>query len=298
MGADTKIEWADHTMNFWVGCEKVGPGCLNCYAETWAGRAGIPQIWGPGAERRRTQPGNWLQPEKWNARHQGLAPGLVFTNSLADFWDKAVPEAWRVEAVEVMRRTPNLIWLILTKRVPNILKLMPRGGLPRNVALGFSAVTQEELDRDGPRLLDIAGELDIPTTFLSSEPQVGRMDPTRVLELGLSWLIAGGESGPGARATDPDWFRLHRDACARAGVPFLFKQWGEWAPCPKTMVDGVLRERTFQEALRFAKDRSTVALSSGVTMIRVGKQKAGRKLDGQEHSGFPAIFRRVERIAA
>ena len=99
MAADTKIEWARHTLNLWTGCQKVSPGCDNCYAESWAKRSGHVQ-WGPHAERRRTSDATWNAARKWN-REAAAAGGerpRVFVNSLSDFFDPQAAQAWRDEA--------------------------------------------------------------------------------------------------------------------------------------------------------------------------------------------------------
>lgn len=297
MAAETNIEWSDATMNFWMGCTKIGAACVNCYAETWALRHKL-DIFGSHAQRKRTAPGNWTQPDKWNREADPRVPRLVFTNSLADFWDNQVPQEWRVEAVDVMWRTPRLHWLILTKRPQNIVKLMPTRGLPPNVSLGISAANQHELDRDARWIEAAVHEAQLGGGFfLSLEPMVDRIDPTDAIRRGASWIIAGGESGEGARVSEPDWFRVVRDVCAVRRVPFLFKQWGEWVPAPKTIDEGEIRERDFAEAARFAGGRPFVPLATGETMIRAGKKKAGRHLDGRTHTEFPAAFNRARKDA-
>lgn len=298
MGADTEISWSDHTLNFWIGCMKVGVGCDHCYAETWAERwPKTRHLWGEGAKRQRTQPGNWLQADKWNAAVTDPSrPALVFTNSLSDFWDKEADHEWRVEAVDLMWRTPRLFWLILTKRPQQILKLLPGRGLPANVMLGLSAATQKELDRDAPVMAAAASRLGLQW-FVSLEPLVEQVDPEAALRLGCAWVISGFESGTGARCGNPDWQRLIRDVCATWGVPYHFKQWGEWGAVPplKTdTVDGIVtRQRTFAEAAQWADGRPWIPLTNGEVMIKAGKKRTGHKLDGVEHLAFPAIFNRA-----
>ena len=120
MGDNTKIEWAHHTFNPWVGCTKVSPACDNCYAEGWAKRSGMVQ-WGPHAERRRTSEGNWRQPLKWNAEAERLGVRYrVFCSSLADVFDNAVPVQWRIELMKLICETRHLDWLLLTKRPQNV----------------------------------------------------------------------------------------------------------------------------------------------------------------------------------
>jgi protein gp37 len=258
MGENSKIEWTDHTMNFWVGCTKVSAACDHCYAEAWAKRTGQSDLW-RGA-RKRTTDANWRKPIRWNqvAIADGARP-RVFTNSLADFFDNQIDESWRIDAWDVIRRTPVLTWLILTKRPQNIAKMLPPNwgdGWP-NVWLGTTVENQEEADRRIPHLLAAPAKV----RFLSCEPLLGEIDLTRVrhqlsgcpfmvsnalyaadsLNKGrpqtrIDWVIAGGESGPGARPMHPDWARSLRDQCAAAGVPFFFKQMTKKATIPDDLL--------------------------------------------------------------
>ncbi len=298
MAENTKIEWADHTFNPWVGCTKVSPACDHCYAEGWAKRTGQPQLW--QGERRRTSEANWRLPLKWNrqAERDGTRP-RVFCASLADVFDNQVPYDWRAELWRLIAATPHLDWLLLTKRAQNIAKMLPEAlDMPRgfswplpNVWLGTTVENQAEADRRIPHLLSVPAAVH----FLSCEPLLGPVDlraiyknetmidpfegmtESPVFDLGdrfvavnpryrrtgkLDWIIAGGESGPDARPPDLDWFRSLRDQCAEAGVPFFFKQWGEWQP----------------------GDGDT---PYGQQYYRVGKKKAGRLLDGREHNEVP-----------
>lgn len=126
MSENSKIEWCDSTWNPWEGCQKVGPGCDHCYAEARNARfaGGSAVNWGPGAPRRRTSAANWRKPLAWNAAHEQFfaAHGRrqrVFCASLADVFDNAVNPMWRVDLFEVISNTPNLDWLLLTKRIGN-----------------------------------------------------------------------------------------------------------------------------------------------------------------------------------
>ncbi len=291
MAENTAIEWADHTFNPWVGCTKVSPACDHCYAEGWAKRSGLVQ-W--GGERRRTTEANWRLPLKWNrlseaaqavwhevvTRYGGEAEAAaaghvkptrprVFCASLADVFDNQVPDEWRADMFGLILKTPALDWLLLTKRIGNVVRMLRdiRHGadpdlpvldmmpLP-NLWLGATICNQDEADRDIPKLLAVPARV----RFLSIEPMLGPVDLSRHLltccgrptpghpgdgwmqppdpptccgcpePSGLDWVICGGESGPGARPMHPDWARSLRDQCAAAGVPILFKQWGAWAP--------------------------------------------------------------------
>lgn len=323
MSENSKIEWTDHTFNPFIGCTKVSPGCDNCYAEHMMDTRMHRVKWGPGQPRARTSAANWREPVRWNARHEEFfaAHGRrqrVFCASLADVFDNAAPAAWRRDLAALIEATPALDWLLLTKRIGNaaamLVDMFP-AGTPDHVWLGATVVNQAEADRDVPKLLATPAHV----RFLSIEPMLGPVDlgrawhgeaavggrcPGRYLPAlrevprpSISWVIAGGESGPGARPAHPDWPRALRDQCAKAGVPFLFKQHGEWAPGSGDFGAG----RFATAAVAFdgrvvpgghrAQDYPTDASSAdGWALVhRVGKRAAGRLLDGVEHNGFPVV---------
>ncbi|WP_027817101.1 phage Gp37/Gp68 family protein [Paraburkholderia bannensis] len=338
MSENSKIEWTDHTFNPWEGCQKVGPGCDNCYAETRNARyaGGTAINWGPGAPRRRTSEANWRKPRAWNAAHAEFfaAHGRrqrVFCASLADVFDNAIDPAWREELFKLINETPNLDWLLLTKRIGNVpmmVSVIP-GHLPDNVWLGATIVNQEEADRDIEKLLMTPAR----RRFLSIEPLLGPVDllawfdptgnccmqemqscencpadapwihgpTTEYAEDGsgysspeIDWVIVGGESGPGARPMHPDWARDIRDQCEAVGVPFLFKQWGEWAPGESCGGPLTRTERTadwwdgkwmFGELT--PKGSESIHYDDEPVLYRCGKKKAGRHLDGRTHDDFP-----------
>lgn len=278
MGAGTKIEWATHTFNPWVGCTKVSPACDHCYAEGWAKRAGSPELW--QGERRRTSESYWKQPLKWNVEAVKLkSRPRVFCASLADVFDNQVPEQWRADLWEVIASTPNLDWLLLTKRPQNIAKMLPPLWPEPNVWLGTTVENQEEAGRRIPHLLAVPAVVH----FLSCEPLLGPVNLAPFghvvadgIAFGFDWVIAGGESGPGARPSNPDWFRWLRDECADAGTAFFFKQHGEWGvECMPPVYDS--------HRWPIKPDE----LEGGVWSYRVGKKRAGRLLDGTEHNAVP-----------
>ena len=309
MAENTKIEWADHTFNPWTGCTKVGPGCDHCYAEGWAKRSGIVQ-WGPGADRRRTSAANWKQPLRWNAEAERLGVRYrVFCASLADVFDNEVPAEWRADLFDLIAKTPNLDWLLVTKRIGNAKTMMSDAlhlnpaalsngkiwPLP-NVWLGITVVNQAEADRDIPKLLQVPAAV----RFLSMEPLLGPvLIDTLLCELPededgapypgrLDWVIVGGESGPKARPMHPEWARGLRDQCAAAGVPFLFKQWGEWNPGNvQAATEAMQRVRIDTSGEVHAWPPAFDEASGSWCMHKVGKKNAGRLLDGREHNGFP-----------
>ncbi|WP_439634999.1 DUF5131 family protein [Oceanicaulis sp.] len=251
MAEDSGIEWTTHTFNPWIGCTKVSAACDFCYAEKWDHRFGGNR-WGPHADRTLTK--TWPNPRKWNrqADKTGIRP-RVFVASLADVFDnhRSILPGWREDLWKLIDETPNLDWLLLTKRPQNIMKMIPerwRDGLPSHVWIGTTVEDQKSADQRIPALLQVPAAI----RFLSCEPLIGPVDLTghfwgpvyltnhfcgpakpcagcsrSKLENGpaLHWVIAGGESGAQYRPADPDWFRQLRDQCAEADVPFLFKQW-------------------------------------------------------------------------
>lgn len=309
MSADSPIEWTDHTFNPWWGCTKISPGCDNCYAERLAARFGT--AWGPSASRREFGESHWLDPIDWNRRaeRQGVRK-RVFTASMADIFDADAPEGVREMLWELVEQTPNLDWLLLTKRIGNAKRMLPAawlalGGWPANARLGATLVNQPEWDRDIDKLL----ELRVPN-FVSLEPLLGRIDLCETLGIWwnstmqcfeasgprvnprqLDWVITGGESGPAARPSHPEWFRTLRDTCKAAGVPFLLKQHGEWLACEsEASTDRPGRAVYLDEGYGVELEdgrRYKLAAEHGCEFVKVGKKTAGRLLDGAQHDGFP-----------
>lgn len=223
MGETTRIEWADHTFNPWIGCTKVSPACDHCYAaelmDTRYGRA----KWGAGEARVRTAPSNWLQPRKWNriAERDGTRP-FVFCASLADVFDNEVAPQWRTDLFAVIEETPNLVWLLLTKRIGNVLGMV-EGALPRNVAIGATLPNQYEYDRDRMKLWQVRQMLSPLFTFGSFEPLLG---PVILDQHAPDWIIVGGESGKSARPMELEWARQLRWQATAFNRVFNFKQVG------------------------------------------------------------------------
>lgn len=240
MGATTEISWTDHTWSPWEGCTNVSPGCERCYAEALNKRFRGGKNWGPGAPRRLTV--DWDKPRRWNATASGIGRNMRVFPSICDPFDNEVAFAWRSRFFDLIESTSHLTWLLLTKRVGNVvpLTLECRPSLPPNVWLGATIVDQEEADRDLPKLLKVPAA----KRFVSYEPALGPMDLRPWLARSgnpgpdgtfsdrtgvcgrLHQVIAGGESGPGARPADPAWFRSLRDQCAAAGTAFFMKQMG------------------------------------------------------------------------
>ncbi len=304
MAEQTKIEWCDSTFNPWVGCTKIAPACDFCYAEGWSKRSGMVE-W--GGDRRRTSPALWRNPVKWQAEAEQFFAEhgrrrRVFCASLADVFDNQVPDEWRTDLWKLILATPDIDWLLLTKRPQNIEKMLPKlawHAIKGHVWLGTTVEDQKHAALNIPHLLDH----DCAVRFISAEPLLGPLAienylldyPIEGRADRLNWVIAGGESGPQARPSSIQWYRALRDQCAAAGVPFLFKQWGEWHPA------GLHRS---EEPGRFAfgdyeHDPARMIpidhyplqftmFGARSVMQRVGKKAAGRALDGITHDGFPA----------
>jgi protein gp37 len=256
MAATTEIGWADSTTNFWLGCTKVSDACRDCYAVPIAAHMGIG--WGDDAPRHRTSEQNWNAPLRWNAMHdrgqthmivQGKSvpvPRWIFGNSLSDFFDNRPDVAlWREEAwTKVIRPTTLLRWLLLTKRVPNVLKMLPADWDGdrnyRHVGIIASVGTQDELDRDIPRLVGLKAH-GVRWIGLSIEPQLGPVSIIGCPEARqLDWCISGGES---AHLISPRkyllaWPRRLVAECATLQIPLFVKQLGSLA------FDGDQRIRT------------------------------------------------------
>lgn len=226
MAETTKIEWCDATFNPWVGCTKVSPACDNCYAEGLMDLRYGRARWGVGQERVRTAASNWSQPRKWDrqAARNGLRP-FVFCASLADVFDNEVDDAWRRDLFKLIDETPNLVWLLLTKRIGNVIGMSHRawGGMPRNVAIGATMANQIEYDRDCMKLARVKEVANPLFTFGSFEPLLG---PVILDKNAPDWIIVGGESGPNARPMNLDWARTLRRHSDYLGRIFNFKQVG------------------------------------------------------------------------
>jgi len=290
---NTKIEWCDHTWNPWIGCTQVSPACDHCYAMELMDYRYRRVTWGAGEDRVRTSAGNWNEPLRWEQKAAAAnAIETVFCLSLGDIWDNEVDSFWRRQAFAVMRRTPHLLYLLLSKRIGNAVKMCDpfagHDGLPENAALGATMVNQPEWDRDLPKLKEAAERLGARFAFVSVEPMLGPINTRGELP---AWVICGGESGLRARPMHSDWARSLRDQCVGASVPFHFKQWGEWLPVlledggdvwlPDDGSEG-------DEACRFEGMRRPIMRVAGQDFARVGKRLAGRLLDGRTWDEAPA----------
>jgi protein gp37 len=267
VGKETSISWCDHTFNPWIGCAKVSAGCKNCYASvgtfTRFQRSKGLELWGENAARHVTSDANWRKPLSWAkaARAAGVRR-RVFCASMADvFEDRRDLDDQRARLWNLIEETPDLDWLLLTKRPENheMVPLAWQTGTRRPTNLWFGTTTEDQANADKrvPHLIAAKwptvrfisyepglGPLDLGPWIMSENERAGRRhaaywkftrqanakppsmaDPAAYLP-GIDWVICGGESGPGARMFNMDWARAVRDQCAAAGVRFFFKQAG------------------------------------------------------------------------
>ena len=298
MGKGSLIEWTTivqpdgtripgGTQNFWIGCRKVSPACTNCYAGTLVeNRMGKP-FYPAQAQLGRVavdadspvwRTKTWGEPLKWQKEAAALGETRrVFTCSLSDFFlDHPSVHEWRREAWRIIRDTPNLLWLVLSKRW-DLGEAYIRGCLPDdwgdgypNVMLGATVENQETTSR-----LEVACR--IPSQrgiFASCEPLLGAIDLRPYFgarwRSPVRWVIGGGESGSKSRPMAPAWALDLRDQAMNAGVDYHFKQWGEHTPYASP-----------------GRCAAAVMVPGPTWMYRVGKKAAGRLLDGRNWDGGP-----------
>lgn len=403
MGDTTNISWADKTFNKWIGCTKkmlddgtLSEECRNCYAEDMMDKRYGRVKWGKGQPRTLTSEHNQNDPHRWQRKavEEGNRP-RVFCSSLSDVFDPEVPIEWQAELLQTIEDTPNLDWLILTKRPEEIMgdpfdghrgilervieldgpgkKLADfwfNNAPPKNVWLGTTAGTQKSAEERIPKLLSVPAYVrflsieplleyvtidhlvvedlssygyflggdprkftpdlenseeeiqrwkDACAAWEAGEPEKSPQGPssigghftegtgdakaeggfiacgtsglglgiTSIHECGIDWVIVGGESGDKARPMHPLWVMALKDQCAELGIPFFFKQWGDWAPrdgnvmaCGKPLaaIDPHLKKRN-------------MALDDGAgeiaVMQKIGKKKAGDLLYGELYLNFP-----------
>ncbi|WP_127580887.1 DUF5131 family protein [Paenibacillus koleovorans] len=290
MSDKSKIEWTDATWNPVTGCTKVSEGCRNCYAMTLA-------------ERFRGTTGHYyehgfditLRPEKLDQPLRWKRPRKIFVNSMSDMFHPDVPFEYIRAVWARMALCPQHTFQVLTKRPERALayfawmrkqEFKVEEALP-NVWLGVSVENQKAADERIPLLLQTPAVV----RFLSCEPLLEEVNIWRWIDpIRTGWptpqeihqVIAGGESGHKARPMHPEWARSLRDQCLDADVPFFFKQWGEWIGFHEAAHSQCLSPAVEKRAKWFT-------FSEGGSVLRVGKQNAGRELDGREWNEFPEV---------
>lgn len=327
----TKIEWCQETWNPVTGCTKISEGCHNCYAERMAkrlaGRYGYPkdEPFKPGIfhQDKINLPLSWKHQKK------------VFVCSMGDIFHDDVDIDHQIKIFDRISQAKNITFMILTKRPENALRFCIQCGLipsglplpacptpsgvewPKNAWLGVTAENQQRADERIPILLSIPAAV----RFVSVEPMLGKIDFRKWLPhhencrcpecyhrafkskpaYTLDWVICGGESGPCARPMHPDWALSLRDQCVAAGVPFFFKQWGEWGPrdCFSKCVEVDPDDKKWP-SVKINKNGFNVSTDldiagvpgcgfddHAVWMQKCGKKISGNLLGGQEWNQYP-----------
>ncbi len=322
MADKTGIEWTDATWNPVTGCSKVSQGCKNCYAlRDWPRMSANPKTvyYGRKFTDVMCHPERLDQPFRW------AKPSMIFVNSMSDLFHPDVPFDFIADVFGVIAEADWHIFQVLTKRPERMLEFFALHGnhaAPKNAWLGVSIEDQKTANERIPLLLTT------PTVvrWVSAEPLIepvdltkirvdenailfplageihcdGRNEPAPINGGGIGWVVVGGESGQTARQMHPDWVRSLRDQCAAAGVPFLFKQWGEWAPVGPIYSDDDTDEHMAALDCDPDEPRQCWISPSGQiedgghqppigtwAMRRIGKKAAGRLLEGVLHNGYP-----------
>jgi protein gp37 len=300
----TSIEWTDATWNPIRGCTRVSEGCRNCYAERVAARFSNPgQPYHGLAVRTRsgprwtgkviTVPAHLDDPIKWKE------PKMIFVNSMSDLWHEGLSFTDIHRVLDRARKADWHIYQFLTKRTGRMCEFFDQWGEgtpPCNWLLGTSVEDQETADKRIPELLNTRAAL----RWLSIEPLLGPIelvhrDPELPISFswldgfdgcyppipGIDWVVVGGESGPGARPMHPKWVKSIRDQCQAFTTPFFFKQWGQWVPPVET-------DATVGDVVKLGRaTASSHNFNDGTFVVRIGKKKAGRLLDGRTWDEFP-----------
>lgn len=287
------IVWTDQTWSPVTGCTKVSDGCKNCYAERevnarWS-KNPKSVFFGRKFTDVQTHAAKLEEPLSWKKGRR------IFVCPRGDLFHEAVPDDVITHVFATMELCPQHIFQVLTKRPERMLRWVTRAnefwrdvGFPQGFAgryphvwLGVSVEDQVTADERIPLLLQTPAAV----RWVSMEPLLGAVtifsldgpiDVPGGMQSPIDWVVVGGESGANARPMHPDWVRCLRDQCAEAGVPFLFKQWGEWVPMMGHSNGVPVRGQKFIH-------------SDGTIMGRAGKKAAGRLLDGVQHDGYPEV---------
>ena len=250
MADRTGIEWTETTWNPTTGCDRVSVGCDNCYALTLAKRLkamGNPKYQNDG-DPKSSGPGFGLTLHDYQLElpYRWRAPRLVFVNSMSDLFHPEVPLDFIRRVFVVMADTPQHTYQILTKRSKRLASLAGELDWPHNVWMGVTVETNRYAFR-----IDHLRTVNAAVRFISAEPL---LCPLPDLDLsGIKWLIAGGESGHGARPMKEEWVRDLRDQCVAAGTDFFFKQWGGRTPKANGReLDGILHDDIPSHPVRIA----------------------------------------------
>lgn len=224
--SQSRIEWTEATWNPTVGCTKISAGCKHCYAEAMAVRLHAMGTLGYENGFKLT-----ILPDRLSEPLRRKKPTVYFVNSMSDLFHKSIPDSYIDQVFDVIARSPQHTFQVLTKRADRMAQHFRNRTVPRNAWLGVTV----ENRKDGVPRIDKLREIDTTIRFLSVEPlleNIGEIDLTDI-----HWVIVGGESGPKARPMKLEWVDSIRQQCEEFDVAFFFKQWGGWG------ADGVKRAK-------------------------------------------------------
>lgn len=330
MSDKSRIEWTESTWNPVTGCSKVSQGCKHCYAEREWPRLSAPRP-NPNIYTGRQFTDVQCHPERLDQPLRWKKPRMIFVNSMSDLFHEDVPDSFIVDVFNVMAEAKQHTFQLLTKRPERLRDFMcgtsGAGAMAPpipNIWYGVSVEDQGTADERIPLLRDVPAAV----RWISAEPLLGPINLRHhftgsfgrkimkdnglkrhafwehlMAPASIDWVVVGGESGPSARPTHPEWIRAIRDLCAGAAVPFFFKQWGEWAPrsgCYHTMPDGKSFSDLDPGAEKWPCIRLTESAGNGrnlhdcdggddAYMQKVGKKLAGNLFQGIEHNAYPEV---------
>jgi len=224
MSEYSKIEWTESTWNPVTGCKKISPACDNCYAEHFANRfKGVKDHPYEQGFEIKLWPGRLKLPLKWKT------PRTIFVNSMSDLFLNEVPDNFIDQVFEIMSKTKQHIYQILTKRVHRMVNWFEQNykydnyKIPSNIWMGVSVENNDYIFR-----IEYLKQITSKIRFISFEPLIGPININEDLLKDISWIIVGGESGPSARPMREEWVDNIFSTCMKLDIPFFFKQWGTY----------------------------------------------------------------------
>lgn len=267
----SKIEWTNATWNVITGCTKYSEGCKNCYAEKMHRRLAAM------GQKKYAHGFNHIDvhPSEFN-KSFGKKHKMIFVNSMSDTFHSEVQDNIINSLLSTINLHPQHTFQILTKRAERV----PGFDYPDNVWLGVTVEMAKYKNR-----MDYLKKTNARVKFLSCEPlleDLGELDLS-----GIDWVIAGGESGPGARPCHADWVQNIQKQCAEQNVPFFFKQWGEWCSGPQLDWE-LIKDKYKKNLCDFGDSYCLLNVECKAEFgYKVGRKYAGCKLDGKEYKEYP-----------
>lgn len=210
---NTAIEWADNTINFYMGCTKVSEGCKNCYMYRLMHRFGKD----PNILNKMNFDNIMKNLKKWE-------PSIIFVNSMSDTFHEGLSDYAITEMFTVMFMNPQHQYLILTKRIERAVLYLSKHKLPNNFWIGTSIENENHVDR-----INQLRKIQASVRFVSFEPLLGSVFMSQLND--IQWVIVGGESDPHPRKTEEEWINNIFRECQERQIPFFFKQWGGTSKC-------------------------------------------------------------------